>query len=394
MPGLYVHVPFCIKKCNYCDFFSYPLIGNKEVEEKGKTDEDIKALVNIYLDGLKAEIQLRQKDAPLGVSSLFIGGGTPTALDIEELDRLLQSLKQGFSLKPDAEATVEGNPGTLTKEKLELLKCYGINRFSLGVQSLSDQCLKVIGRIHTSEQVGLSIQLIRATGFDNLNLDLMFGLPGQSMTDWQKTLEQALEFSPEHLSIYGLMIEEGTPLARRLESDETGEILLPDDELQAQMYTWAITRLWFSGYIHYETSNFALPGFEGRHNLNYWNGEDYLGIGPGAVSCLRGLRWKNIEDIKGYACLLAKGQEPYQKSELEYLPLKVRMAERVILGLRLAKGVNLLAFRQDFGVDIRDVYTKVIRKHEKTGVLFVKEGHLCLNQEYNFLANAVLRDFV
>ncbi|MDD2233717.1 MAG: radical SAM family heme chaperone HemW [Desulfitobacteriaceae bacterium] len=382
MPGLYVHVPFCLKKCDYCDFFSYPLTGNKV------------ALVDLYLTGLKAEIQLCQKDAPSGVSSLFVGGGTPTVLELEDLARLLQLLNQGFLLKPGVEATLEGNPGTLSAAKLELLRCSGINRFSLGVQALNDKCLKEIGRSHTSEQVGLSIQLIRAAGFDNLNLDLMFGLPNQSMLDWQQTLEQALKFNPEHLSIYGLMLEESTPLARRLRSAEPGTILLPDDELQARMYTWACTRLETLGYLHYETANFALPGFECRHNLNYWNGEDYLGIGPSAVSCLRGLRWRNIENIKEYGCLLAKGQQPSEKSELESLPLRVRMAERVILGLRLAKGVNLGAFQKDFGLDIRDIYGEVIRKHEKTGVLFVREGHLCLNQKYCFLANSVLQDFV
>jgi putative oxygen-independent coproporphyrinogen III oxidase len=394
MPGLYVHVPFCIKKCDYCAFFSYPLIGNKESEEREKSYKDKKVLIDVYLNGLEAEIQQRQKDAPSGVSSLFIGGGTPTALGIEDLELLLQILKQGFLLEPGAEATVEGNPGTLNEEKLELLRRYGINRFSLGVQSLSDQILKEIGRIHTAEQVRQSIHLIRAAGFANLNLDLIFGLPGQSLTEWQETLEQALEFCPEHLSLYGLMVEEGTPLARRLESDETGKILLPDDDLQARMYTWAITRLEISTYIHYETSNFALPGFECKHNLNYWNGEDYLGVGPGAVSCLRGLRWKNVEDIRDYGCRLAKGQNTDKESNCESLSLKVRMAERVILGLRLTKGVDLQAFRRDFRIDIRDVYAEVLEKYEKTGLLFVKKDHLCLNQEYCFLANSVLQDFV
>jgi oxygen-independent coproporphyrinogen-3 oxidase len=394
MPGLYVHVPFCIKKCDYCAFFSYPLIGNKESDKKEKTNEDNEALVNVYLNGLQAEIKQRQKDAPPGVSSLFIGGGTPTALGIEELKRLLKMLKKGFLLELGAEATIEGNPGTLTKEKLELLRHYGINRFSLGVQTFSNKSLKEIGRIHTSEQVRQSIQLIRAAGFANLNLDLMFGLPGQSLAEWQETLEQALEFNPEHLSLYGLMIEEGTPLARRLESDETGKILLPDDDLQAQMYSWAITRLEISAYIHYETSNFALPGFECKHNLNYWNGEDYWGIGPGAVSCLQELRWRNVEDIRDYRCRLAKGQDPDEEREREFLSLKVRMAERVILGLRLTKGVDLLAFRQDFGVDMRDIYAEVLEKYEKMGILFVKKEHLRLNQEYCFIANSILQNFV
>jgi len=392
MPGLYVHVPFCLKKCDYCAFFSQPLSGDKELIANEEADKNREP--NVYLNGLAEEIKQRLKDAPLGVSSLFIGGGTPTALGIEDLKRLLEILKQGFLFESGAEATVEGNPGTLTEEKLELLRSFGINRFSLGVQSLNNKSLKEIGRIHTAEQVRESIQLIRKAGFANLNLDLMFGLPGQSLAEWQETLEQALEFSPEHFSLYGLMVEEGTPLAGRLESEETEKILLPDDDLQAKMYSWAIRRLEAAAYIHYETSNFACPGFECKHNLNYWNGEDYLGIGPGAVSCLQGLRWKNVEDIRAYGYRLAKGQEPGEERGREILSLKIRMAERVILGLRLTKGVDLLAFRQDFGMDVRDVYREVLKKHEKTGILFIKEDHLCLNQEYSFLANFVLQDFV
>lgn len=394
MPGLYMHVPFCLKKCDYCAFFSYPLSKDKDLIKNEEADTDQEALLNVYLNGLAEEIKQRLKDAPSGVSSLFIGGGTPTALGVKNLKRLLEMLKQGFSFESGAEATVEGNPGTLTEEKLELLRSFGINRFSLGVQSLSNKSLKEIGRIHTAEQVRQSIQLIRKAGFANLNLDLMFGLPGQSLAEWQKTLEEALEFSPEHLSLYGLMVEEGTPLAKRLEAEETGKILLPDDDLQAKMYKWAITRLEAAAYIHYETSNFACPGFECKHNLNYWNGKDYLGIGPGAVSCLQGLRWKNVEDIRTYGYSLATGQEPVEEREREILSLKIRMAERVILGLRLTKGVDLLAFRQDFGMDVRDVYKEVLKKHQKTGTLYIKEEHLCLNQEYSFLANFVLQDFV
>ncbi|MFZ3102612.1 MAG: radical SAM family heme chaperone HemW [Desulfitobacteriaceae bacterium] len=404
MLGLYVHVPFCVRKCDYCAFFSYPLTGNREIDgyvmrdgcgkidEDTKKDEEEKSLLAVFLEGLGVEVQRYQMDAPQGVSSLFIGGGTPTALDVADLERLLEVLQRGFLFETGAEVTVEGNPGTLTEEKLELLRSYGINRFSLGVQSFNDRSLKEIGRIHTSDQVRQSIRLLRTAGFDNLNLDLMFGLPEQSLEEWQETIEQALSFRPEHLSLYGLMIEDGTPLAKRLESCLGSQI--PDDDLQAQMYTWAVNRLTGLGYSHYETSNFALTGLECRHNLKYWTGEDYLGLGPGAVSCLQGKRWKNIEDIREYGHHLAIGQYPIDEGELEHLSLKVRMAERVILGLRLAKGVDLGVFKQDFECDLRDIYAEVLRKYEKTGILFVQEGYLRLNQEYVFLANSVLQDFV
>lgn len=394
MPSLYVHVPFCLRKCDYCAFFSYPLVGSSK-KNKDKTEQGAKALVNIYLKGLRSEIQRYQKDAPSGVSSLFIGGGTPTALETENLKNLLAMLRRGFLLEADAEATVEGNPGTLTREKLELLRYYGINRFSLGVQSFNESCLREIGRIHSAEQAKESIRLLQASGFHNLNLDLMFGLPKQSFRDWQDTVEQALDFNPQHLSLYGLVIEEGTALAGRLASDQGGgQSWLPDDDMQAKMYAWARKILQNAGYSHYETANFALPGWECRHNINYWQGKDYLGLGPGAVSCMQGIRWKNIESIKEYGKRLAKAQNPYDEDEREFLSREVRMAERVILGLRLTAGVDLQAFRRDFGTDIRDVYAEVLLKHEKSGILFVQDDHLCLNQKYVFLANSVLQDFV
>jgi len=394
MPSLYVHVPFCLRKCDYCAFFSYPLAGSSKTNEE-EAEREAQALVEIYLAGLGLEIQRYEKDAPSGVSSLFIGGGTPTALEAENLKHLLAMLRRGFLLEADAEATVEGNPGTLTKEKLELLRSYDINRFSLGVQSFKERCLQEVGRIHTAEQAKQSIRLLRASGFKNFNLDLMFGLPKQSFRDWQDTVEQALDFNPRHLSLYGLMIEEGTALARRLASAPGNEgSWLPDDDMQAKMYAWARKHLQKAGYSHYETSNFALPGWECRHNINYWQGKDYLGLGPGAVSCVQGIRWKNIESIREYGNRLAGARNPYAEDEREFLSREVRMAERVILGLRLTAGVDLSAFRRDFGTDIRDVYAEVLLKHEQSGILFVQNEHLCLNQKYVFLANSVLQDFV
>jgi oxygen-independent coproporphyrinogen-3 oxidase len=393
MPSLYVHVPFCLRKCDYCAFFSFPLAKSNKTGGK-KASEEARALTGVYLAGLGLEIQLHQKDAPSGVSSLFIGGGTPTVLERESLRQLLAMLRQGFFLAADAEATIEGNPGTLSKEKLEILRKYGINRFSLGVQSFQDRCLHEIGRIHTADEAKESIRLLQTAGFDNFNLDLMFGLPIQSFRDWQDTVEQALEFQPQHLSLYGLMLEEGTALARRLASAQGGDIWLPDDDTQAGMYDWARKLLKNSGYCHYETSNFALPGWECRHNLSYWQGKDYLGLGPGAVSCLRGVRWKNIENIEEYNNRLARSRNPYDEEEREFLSREVRMAERVILGLRLTEGVDLASFRRDFGVDLRDVYTEVLRKYENKGILFIQNEHLCLSQEYAFVANSVLQDFV
>lgn len=375
MPSLYVHVPFCVRKCSYCAFYSVPLKNSK---------------VQDYLKGLTKEISLRKKDALKGVSSLFIGGGTPTALAEEELDVFLALLKQGFPIPEAAEQTIEGNPGTLTQGKLQILRRAGINRISLGVQSFDDSLLRRIGRIHTVQDVREGVRLIREAGFRNLNLDLMFGLPGQTLEDWQDTLKQAVQLGPEHLSIYGLMVEEGTPLARNSKLMP----LLPGDDDQAEMYDWTRAYLREADYLHYETSNFARPGFECQHNLGYWRGADYLGIGPGAVGCMQNVRSKNIEDIDRYLMNLEENQWPLESAEVETLSEQDRMAERMILGLRLSQGVSLTSFKQEFGQDIRDIYQSVLERYLRSRVLILDEETLKLNPDFWFVANGVLQEFV
>ncbi|GAB6152619.1 radical SAM family heme chaperone HemW [Desulfosporosinus burensis] len=388
MPSLYVHVPFCVQKCDYCAFYSQALVDNP------------KELVSVYLESLEVESSTRQKDAPQGVSSLFIGGGTPTALKDNELEQLMGMIHQFFSINSGAEKTVEGNPGTLSDEKLAILRRYGINRFSLGVQSFDDSLLRAVGRVHTAEQARKALQRLRAAGFKNVNLDLMFGLPEQDMAAWQVSIEEALSYSPEHLSLYGLMLEEGTPLygrymgTRELARGEKLELGgLPDDDLQAEMYEWAVLRLKQAGYRQYETSNFALPGFECQHNLGYWRGGDYLGLGPGGVSCLDRVRWKNIEDVCSYANLLLKGESPLDEAGQEVLSLRECMAERMILGLRLEEGVHLSSFKNDFGADLRDIYRDVLARYDR-GIFVFQGEYLSLNPRYAFVANAILREFV
>ncbi|AHF07875.1 radical SAM family heme chaperone HemW [Desulfitobacterium metallireducens] len=375
MPSLYVHVPFCVRKCAYCAFYSVPLKNSK---------------VQDYLKGLKKEIDLRKKDASEGVSSLFVGGGTPTALAEEELEALFALLKQGFDIPEAVEQTIEGNPGTLTREKLQILRRAGINRISLGVQSFDDSLLRQIGRIHTVQDVREGVHLIREAGFRNLNLDLMFGLPGQTLGAWQDTLKKAVQLGPEHLSIYGLMVEEDTPLAQSSKL----LTLLPDDDDQAEMYDWTREYLRESGYLHYETSNFARPGFECQHNLGYWQGEDYLGLGPGAVGCVQNVRSKNLEDIDRYLMNLEQNGLPLEPTDVEDLSEQERMAERMILGLRLSQGVNLASFKQEFGLDIRDIYRSVLERYLTTKVLILDEKTLKLNPDFWFVANGVLQEFV
>lgn len=232
--------------------------------------------------------------------------------------------------------------------------------------------------------------MVRGAGFKNLNLDLMFGLPGQSLSDWQESLKEAVKLEPEHLSIYGLMVEEETPLAHNQRLLD----ILPNDDLQAEMYNWTRSYLSDEGFLHYETSNFARPGFECQHNLGYWLGQDYLGIGPGAVSFSHRIRSKNREDIEQYVRDLKENKLPVEPEEVEHLSEHERMAERIILGLRLSQGVHLNSFRQEFNQDIRDIFPGVLERYIRLNVLFLNEDTLKLNPDYWFVANSVFQEFV
>lgn len=415
MPSVYVHVPFCVRKCDYCAFYSHTLVNSP------------KDIVSVYLEGLEVEMAKRRKDAPpQGVSSLFIGGGTPTALKDGDLEHLMEMIQRHFHLYHGAEQTIEGNPGTITPSKLHILRRYGINRFSLGVQSFDDELLSAVGRMHTAKQAREAIEQLRAEGFNNINLDLMFGLPAQDLRRWQSSLEEALSYSPEHLSLYGLMLEEGTPLFERYTEETRDQIdqtdstnrtnkiervnvetesrrrlavtpqvhQLPNDDQQAEMQEWAVERLKEEGYTHYETSNFARPGYECQHNLGYWRGADYIGLGPGGVSCLNRVRWKNIEEVSVYQSRLQNGQDPVDEAGQEVLTLHECMAERMILGLRLEVGVNLTLFRNDFGVDLRDIYRDVLERYKYKDVFIFQGEYLRLNPKLSFVANGILQEFV
>ncbi|NLM21685.1 MAG: radical SAM family heme chaperone HemW [Peptococcaceae bacterium] len=383
MPSLYVHVPFCQKKCNYCAFFSIPYTGSKTFS---------------YLQGMEREIHMRLGEVSGKIASLFLGGGTPTVLSAEELEGLLNSLEL-FAFSPQAEKTVEANPGTLELKKLNIMSGYGINRISLGAQSFNDLLLNRIGRIHSAQDITRSVKLIRQAGFDNLNLDLMFGLPGQTLSDWQETLQKAVDLEPEHLSLYALTIEPGTPLACSLgeqsyeQSYSLGSAVIPDDDMQADMYELAAGYLRTQGYWHYEISNFARPGFECRHNLSYWRGEDYLGLGPGAVSCLNGMRCKNVEHIYKYCRLTQQGLKPVEDSETEILTQKELIFEYIMLGFRTAEGIDRELFARKFGRPIQDIYGEVLTHYIDKGIICSEKGRIKLNPAYYFVANSIIKDF-
>lgn len=425
MPSVYIHVPFCWKKCSYCAFYSVPLIveGRRNNRHLAAGSD----LVDNYLKGVRREVKLRSKEAPAGVSSLFIGGGTPTVLEPRQLDELLGEVHKHYQFQPAGESslspgtedsppgavekTVEANPGTLTPEKLAVLTNYGINRISLGAQCFNNNILRTIGRIHTGEEIFAAVEAVRKAGIANLNLDLIFGLPGQTLAAWQDTLQLALQCSPEHLSLYALTLEEKTPLGQKYLRQAPEEkapqgvfhgekalvreaLFLPDDDLQADMYEWSVDYLAGNGYIRYEISNFARPGYECSHNLAYWRGEEYIGLGPGAVSCVRGTRARNIEDINAYAKILAAGYQPWDQEETEYLTPGQQRSEYIMLGLRTAEGVDCRAFFEKFKISIQDIYGPIMAKYIDRGMLSLNNDRLRINPFYFFVANAILVDFM
>ncbi|MDN5363504.1 MAG: hypothetical protein PWQ91_565 [Eubacteriales bacterium] len=375
--SLYVHVPFCSgRKCAYCDFFSLPYR-----EEEGEQ----------YLTALAADISLTVATAPVGsLHTLYLGGGTPTSLTPAQLEKLLTLLFASFDREEkEWEFTVEISPETLTAEKLSLLKEGGVNRLSIGAQSFDDRILAAMGRRHRAVDIFRAYELARKAGFASISLDLIYGFPGQSCANWEKTLATAISLAPEHLSVYCLQVEPDTPLSAKIEAG----ILTPHpQEEEAAMYYLAVDKLTAAGYQLYELSNLARPGFFCRHNLTYWYNRPYLGLGPGAASWYNGYRRTRIADLNAYSQGLAAGIIPV--SEEEYIDRETEMAETIILNLRLTRGIDLTAFSQRFGVDLLQKYKATVEKYIQAGLLELKEGYLRLTRQGLFLSGEVMRDFL
>ncbi|NJK92191.1 MAG: radical SAM family heme chaperone HemW [Blastochloris sp.] len=313
---LYVHVPFCTHICPYCAFYK---MRNTLPEMKS------------FLPALKQELAWAQKQFDLQLETVFFGGGTPSALSVSQLEFLFE----GWSLQEVAEVTMEANPMTISTDKAKLLKDLGFNRVSLGVQAFDEASLRLLGRTHDAAQVEKSMGLLREAGFENINVDLMFALPGQSLEQWQGSLRAALALSPEHISAYNLNYEEDTAFFERLESG----LLRIDPEQERTFYLWADECLTEAGFEHYEISNYARPGWAARHNQAIWDGADYLGLGPSACSTLGSLRWKNTPDLGRYAEVLEETGEPPR--ELEPLSAEMRQRERILLSLRTQRGCDV-----------------------------------------------------
>ncbi|MFX4263375.1 radical SAM family heme chaperone HemW [Pelotomaculum propionicicum] len=375
--GLYIHVPFCIKKCLYCDFTSYPVSGRG---------------VKVYLESLIREINLYGSTLAGEdkiISSVFFGGGTPTTLPPASFRTVLDEVRASFSLAAGCEITAEANPGTVDSAGLAQLLEAGVNRLSIGVQSFNDGLLGVLGRVHSAGQALEAVRLARKAGFDNINLDFICGIPGQSLHDWRETLNKAVEMAPEHIAAYGLQLEKGTPLA---EAASRGEICACPEETEEAMYQEAIEILTAHGYQHYEISNFAKPGRQCAHNLVYWLNRPYLGLGPAAHSFIGGSRFSNDASLERYSDRLSREEYPVENKTL--LSAEDEMSETMFLGLRLTGGIDLDLFHKRFGRRAEDIYRREIEGLIDKGLLEMSGGRLCLTKKGLPLANIVFREFV
>lgn len=378
---LYIHIPFCERKCAYCDFLSMPAtLGVQRQYVEKLIDEII---------GESAGVRDYE------VSSVFIGGGTPSVLPGEYILGLLQAAGDYFDIRKDAEITIEINPGTLDENKLKCYREGGINRVSLGLQSADDWELKVLGRIHTYDDFLKSYEQVRMAGFSNVNVDLMSALPGQTLSSWEKTLKKVLMLRPEHISAYSLIIEEGTPFHERYGNGEKTFPPLPDEDTEREMYHVTRTMMEDSGYRRYEISNYSRPGLECRHNLGYWTGVDYLGLGLGASSCVSGFRFRKESNLRSY--LEKAGQAGFPSSlyqEIHKLDQKDRMEEFMFLGLRLTEGISGAEFMERFGQNMWNVFGPVIEDMEKKELLKVEYPRVFLTEKGTDLSNYVMSHFL
>ena len=367
---IYVHIPFCIKKCDYCDFLSGPS-GPKEQAD--------------YVDALLEEINAAEEGKGRSVSSVFIGGGTPSVLDERFIGEILNHIRRKFQIADHAEITIEVNPGTADRNKLQAYRTYGINRLSIGLQSPDDRELKILGRIHNYEQFLETYRSAREAGFDNINIDLMSAIPEQTYEDWEKNLRTVAELSPEHISAYSLIVEEGTPFWER-------ELDLPDEDTEYRMYEDTAAILGEYGFHQYEISNYAKKGLECRHNKGYWQRTDYLGLGLGASSLVDHVRFSNTDNMEEY---LRNSAFPEKiRCDRETLTEADEMAEFMFLGLRMTEGVSVREFEEYFGKNMESIYGKVLKKHFALGMLKKKNDRIFLTRRGIHVSNGVMADFL
>lgn len=365
MKGLYIHIPFCVKKCSYCDFVSVSGCEDK---------------FNLYIDAVLKEAEEYKGE---GINTVFIGGGTPTILPPMLIERLLKGINSVFYISPDAEITCESNPGTITDDKLSALINGGVNRMSVGVQSFNDDELKAVGRIHDAEIAYDTVCRLNSKGMKNINIDLMTALPSQTPESLAKTLKKAAELPITHISAYSLIIEDGTPLEAEYSK---GNIILPDDDTDREMYRYTVEYLNSKGFNRYEISNFAKNGFECQHNIKYWDCEEYIGLGAAAHSYIGNRRFSNSSDISEYM--------NENKRNEEILTLNDEISEFMMLGLRKSSGVSEAEFKRKFKTEMTDVFNKEFVKFTELGLMENKNGFYRLTDRGIDVSNSVMCEFI
>lgn len=367
----YIHIPFCVNKCPYCGFYSTHYDG---------------LLADRFLSALDIEMKIRSRDVQdRQFGSVYIGGGTPTTLSPDQLSRLLDLVEEHVDLTVDAEITVEANPNTVTARTLSLLKARGINRLNIGAQSFSDDVLVSLGRAHSSGDALAAVRAARKAGFGNVGFDLIYGVPGQTEEQWRSTVETALSLEPEHLSIYSLSLDEGSLLSREAHA---GRFMLPDDEIVERMYVTAVRSLDGSGFRQYEISNFCVPGRECRHNSNYWDRGEYLGLGPGAWSFIGNMRFRTMANVNEYILRMTNGIDAVET--MEVLDRDQEASEMLLLGLRRTAGIDLDHYGNLFGSSAMDDLRTKIGKFDGSGLFQIDNSRLSLTMRGFLLSNEAL----
>jgi len=382
--AVYLHIPFCRTKCTYCAFNTYIRLDH---------------LIPPFVEALVREVEIVGRNQPgLTVGTIFFGGGTPSLLHPEQVGQILEALARHFRIAPDAEITLEANPNDVHRDYLTALRQTGVNRLSLGVQSTNDNELKLFARRHDNDEIAAAVSSARMAGFDNLNLDLIYGAPHQTLDSWRWTLKQTLALQPDHLSLYALGLEEGTPMWDWVNS---GRLPAPDDDLSADMYELATETLESAGFEQYEISNWAKPGYMCRHNLQYWNNLPYLGLGPGAHGYAGGVRYWNILSPQEY---IRKLHDPATSYTFPCTPVTAEavpvdraseISETLIMGLRLTRqGIQWGSFRERFGIDLRTLHGRVLDKYTGLRLLEVDQERVRLTRQGRLLSNVIFREFV
>ena len=371
--GIYIHIPFCKQKCYYCDFVSY---CNKD------------NLIEKYIQAVKNEIQLQE--IKTDIDTIYIGGGTPSYIEAKYIKEILEEIKTK-NVSKEAEITIEVNPGTVTLEKLQEYKNYGINRLSIGLQSTQNNLLKTIGRIHNFEEFLETYKMARKIGFKNINVDLMLGLPNQKISDLKESLEKVLELKPEHISEYSLIVEENTPIADKIEKNE---LILPEEETERNMYWYVKNTLELNGFHHYEISNFAKKSFESKHNLNCWEQQEYIGIGTSAHSYVENVRYSNTENLEKYIDNIEQGTPENNKIIHEVQNENDKKKEFMLLGVRKIDGIKISEFKKVFGDNPIYLFRNELKKLSDEELIEIDDDIIRLTNKGIDLANLVWEEFI